>query len=144
MRIGTLARSLVLALTVAAAMAAMVDAETSVQLAPAIDGASREIKTGFLIPSQCKPEEGLKPEPKGSTDAWPAPHTTACALRLACIESGFGLWVVDRFYHFDKAGHEKALRYFQTTKRTSYNKVRVTGDFRDPGAVRVEKILLTD
>ncbi len=106
--------------------------------------AEEETMAGFLIPSQCKSEEGVKPEPKGSTDAWPAPHTTACALRPACIKSGYGLWVVDRFYRFDEAGHEKALLYFQTTKRTSYNKVRVTGDFGDPAAVRVEEIVLTD
>ena len=106
--------------------------------------AAEETRTGFLIPSQCKSEEGVKPEPKGATDAWPAPHSTACALRPACIESGYGLWVVDRFYRLDKAGHEMALHYFQTTKRTSYNKVHVTGDFEDPEAVQVEKIVLAD
>lgn len=103
-----------------------------------------ETRTGFLIPSQCKPEEGTKPEPEGATDAWPAPHTTACALRPACIESGYGLWVVDRFYHFDDDGQKKALHYFETTPRTSYNKVRVSGDFSDPQAVRVGEIELTD
>ncbi len=105
-----------------------------------------ETKTGFLIPSQCQPAtgEGVKPEPKGSSDAWPAPHTTACALEPACIESGYGLWVVDRFYRFDEDGQKKALHYFKTTPRTSYNKLRVTGDFRDPNAVRVEGLELTD
>ncbi|MEE8583805.1 MAG: hypothetical protein V3T83_03030, partial [Acidobacteriota bacterium] len=49
-----------------------------------------EAQTGFLIPSQCKPEEGKVPQPKGNTDAWPAPHTTDCALRPACIASGYG------------------------------------------------------
>ena len=106
--------------------------------------AAEETKTGFLIPSQCKPEEGVEPQPEGATDAWPAPHTTACALQPACVESGYGLWVVDRFYRFDAAGQEKALRYFRTTKRTSYNKVRVSGDFGDPAAVRVDSMELTD
>ena len=100
--------------------------------------------TGFLIPSQCSPEEGVVPQPEGSVDAWPAPHTTACALRPACIESGYGLWAVDRFYRFDPAGHEKALRYFQTTPRTSYNKVVVAGVFADPDAVQVRSITPTD
>lgn len=103
-----------------------------------------EARIGFLIPSQCKPKESEKPQPKGSTDAWPAPHTTECALRPVCIESGYGLWVEDRFYRFDEAGQQKALRYFQTSKRTSHHRVRVTGDFRDPSAVRVESIRLTD
>lgn len=94
----------------------------------AVWGAS-ETKTGFLIPSQCKPKEGVVPQPKGSTDAWPAPHTTECALRPACIESGYGLWVRDRFLPFDEEGQKKALHYFRTTKRTSYNKVEVKGDF---------------
>ena len=106
--------------------------------------AATETKVGFLIPSQCKPEEGVRPEPKGATDAWPAPHTTACALRPACIASGYGLWVEDRFYRLDEAGHERALEYFRTTKRTSYNKVRLTGDFSDPEAVTVESLELTD
>lgn len=101
-------------------------------------------KVGFLIPSQCKPEEGVKPEPKGATDAWPAPHTTACALRPACIESGYGLWVEDRFFRLDEAGQKDALEYFRTTRRTSYNKVRLTGDFSDPQAVKVESLELTD
>ena len=47
--------------------------------------AASQTKVGFLIPSQCKSEEGVKPEPEGSTDAWPAPHSTACALLPACI-----------------------------------------------------------
>ena len=106
--------------------------------------AATETKIGFLIPSQCKPEEGVKPEPKGSTDAWPAPHTTECALQPACIASGYGLWVQDRFYRLDEAGQERALEYFRTTKRTSYNKVRLTGDFSDPEAVTVESLELTD
>ncbi len=106
--------------------------------------AETETKTGFLIPSQCKPEEGVKPRPEGATDAWPAPHTTACALRPACIESGYGLWVEDRFYRLDQSGQQKALRYFRTTKRTSYNKVKVTGDFTDPAAVKVKRIRPTD
>jgi hypothetical protein len=88
-----------------------------------------ETKTGFLIPSQCKSEEGKVPQPKGSTDAWPAPHTTECALRPACIASGYGLWVRDHFVMFDEEGQKKALKYFQTTKRTSYHKVEVRGDF---------------
>ena len=106
--------------------------------------ASIETKTGFLIPSQCKPEEGVKPEPKGATDAWPAPHTTACSLEPACIASGYGLWVEDRFFRLDDEGQRQALEYFQTTKRTSYNKVELTGDFRDPQAVVVTRIELTD
>lgn len=112
----------------------------------AFAGDATDTKTGFLIPSQCQPAggEGVKPVPKGSTDAWPAPHTTACALEPACIESGYGLWVVDRFYRFDENGQKKALHYFKTTRRSSYNKVRVKGDFRDPKAVRVKKLVLTD
>ena len=106
--------------------------------------AAPETKTGFLIPSQCKSEEGVKPQPKGATDAWPAPHTTACALRPACIESGYGLWVEDRFYRLDQGGQQKALRYFRTTKRTSYNKVKIRGDFSDPTAVKVKRIQPTD
>ncbi len=106
--------------------------------------AATETKTGFLIPSQCKSEEGVKPQPKGSTDAWPAPHTTDCALQPACIESGYGLWVEDRFFRLDEKGHEQALRYFKTTKRTSYNKVRLTGDFSNAQAVSVERIEITD
>ena len=105
--------------------------------------AGSETKTGFLIPSQCQPREGMK-RPEGPYDAWPAPHTTACSLQPACIESGYGLWVVDRFYRFDEAGQQKALSYFRTTKRTSYNKVRVTGNFEDSEAVRVDEIVLTD
>lgn len=106
--------------------------------------AATETKVGFLIPGQCKPEEGVKPQPKGSTDAWPAPHTTECALRPECIASGYGLWVEDRFYRLDEAGQERALEYFRTTRRTSYNKVRLTGDFSDPEAVTVESLELTD
>ncbi|HSR51342.1 MAG TPA: hypothetical protein VLV83_10975 [Acidobacteriota bacterium] len=102
---------------------------TSMILAATAVWGATETKTGFLIPSQCKSEEGVVPQPKGSTDAWPAPHTTECALRPACIESGYGLWVRDRFLPFDEEGHQKALHYFRTTKRTSYNKVEVSGDF---------------
>lgn len=103
-----------------------------------------ETKTGFLIPSQCRPREGVVEKRGDSYDTWPAPHSTACALRPACIESGYGLWEVDRFYRFDQAGQAQALHYFRTTKRTSYNKVNVRGDFADPEAVRVEDIALTD
>lgn len=106
--------------------------------------AASERKVGFLIPSQCKSEEGVKPQPKGATDAWPAPHTTACALQPACIESGYGLWVEDRFYRFDAQSQAVALEYFRTTKRTSYNKVVATGDFGDPQSVAVHKLVPTD
>ena len=106
--------------------------------------AASETKVGFLIPSQCKSEEGVKPEPQGATDAWPAPHSTACALRPACIASGYGLWVEDRFYRLDEDGHELALEYFRTTKRTSYNKVRLTGDFSDALSVSVDSLEATD
>ena len=41
-------------------------------------------------------------------------------------------------------GLQRALEYFRTTKRTSYNKVRVTGDFGDQEAVRVDEIVPTD
>jgi hypothetical protein len=102
-------------------------------------GAPHETKkTGILIPSQCQPKEG-NTKPKGSTDAWPVPHTTECALREACIESGYGLWVVDTFFRFDERGQQMALNYFKTTKRTSYNKVEVTGDFSGE-VVAVEEI----
>jgi hypothetical protein len=103
-----------------------------------------ETHVGFLIPTQCKPEEGVKTRPKGSTDAWPAPHTTECALEKACIATGYGMWVVDRFFKFDEHGHERALEYFRSTPRTSYNKVRVTGNFTDPQAVTVERLEMVD
>lgn len=105
--------------------------------------AETEKKTGFLIPSQCKPEEGKVPQPKGSTDAWPAPHTTECALRPACIASGYGLWVQDRFFKFDEEGQRKALKYFRTTKRSSYHKVEVRGDFSQ-GLAQVKSIKPVD
>ncbi len=106
--------------------------------------ASEQAKIGFLIPSQCKSEEGVVPQPKGATDAWPAPHTTQCALQPACIESGYGLWVRDRFYRLDEAGQVMALEYFHATPRTSYNKVVVMGDFSRPGIVRARRILAVD
>ncbi len=95
----------------------------------AIAFAKEETKTGFVIPSQCQPKTEGVPQPEGSRNAWPAPHTTACALEDACIKSGYGLWVQDRFFRFDERGQEIALAYFETTPRTSYNKVAVTGDF---------------
>lgn len=50
--------------------------------------AEEEKKVGFLIPSQCQPKGEGAPKPEGSRDAWPAPHTTDCALEPACIKSG--------------------------------------------------------
>jgi len=106
---------------------------------------SEESKTGFLIPSQCQPSDGAA-APDGPYDDWPAPHTTACALREACIASGYGLWVMedDAFYRFDEAGQALALAYFRTTKRTSYNKVAIAGDFEDPESVEVFEMEPTD
>lgn len=106
--------------------------------------AEQETMTGFLIPSLCQPKEGTKAEPESSTDAWPAPHTTACALREACIKSGYGIWVENKFYRFGKNGQELALAYFQTTPRTSYHKVAVTGDFSNPKEVKVKFIRMVD
>ena len=102
-------------------------------------------KIGFLIPSQCKPVDGMK-GPEGPYDEWPAPHTTECALSPACIESGYGLWVMDEktFYRFDDAGQQQALDYFRTTARTSYNKVAIVGDFRDAESTRIVEMELTD
>lgn len=102
-----------------------------------------ETKTGFLIPSQCQPKTEGVPQPKGSTDAWPAPHTTVCALAPACIKSGYGLWVEDRLYLLDENGQELALAYFETTPRTSYNKVAVTGEFTDD-SVEVRFLRMVD
>ncbi len=48
------------------------------------------------------------------------------------------------FYRFDEAGQELALDYFRTTKRTSYNKVEVVGDFGDAESVRILEMKLTD
>ena len=106
---------------------------------------AEETKIGFLIPSQCQPREGAK-RPDGPYDEWPAPHTTKCALRDACIASGYGLWVMDEktFYRFDAAGHDLALEYFRTTQRTSYNKVEIVGDFTDIAAVRIIEMTPTD
>ena len=101
-----------------------------------------ETKTGFLIPSQCQPRPGMT-KPKGSYDDWPAPHTTECALREACIKSGYGLWAEDKFFRFDEKGQKIALEYFKTTKRTSYNKVEVLGEFRD-GQVGLEMMRPVD
>ncbi len=105
----------------------------------------RETKTGFLIPSQCQPQEGAA-RPKGPYDEWPAPHTTECSLREACIASGYGLWVMDEktFYRFDEAGHTLALDYFRTTRRTSYNKVEIVGDFGDVESVEIFEMQPTD
>lgn len=104
-----------------------------------------ERKVGFLIPSQCKPVDGMK-GPEGPYDEWPAPHTTECALRKGCIESGYGLWVMDEktFYQFDGEGQQQALDYFRTTVRTSYNKVAIVGDFRDAEATRIVEMNSTD
>ena len=106
---------------------------------------SKESKTGFLIPNQCRPVEGAA-RPKGPYDEWPAPHTTECALRQACIASGYGLWVMEEkaFYRLDEAGQQLALDYFRTTRRTSYNKVEITGDFSDAEAVRIFEMNETD
>lgn len=107
--------------------------------------AGRESKTGFLIPSQCQPREGGS-RPEGPYDEWPAPHTTECALAEGCIASGYGLWVMDAkaFYRLDEAGQARALEYFRTTKRTSYNKVAIIGDFSDAESVEIFEMKLTD
>lgn len=105
----------------------------------------RESKTGFLIPSQCQPREGAT-RPEGPYDEWPAPHTTECALAEACIASGYGLWVMKEkaFYRLDEAGQQIALEYFQATKRTSYNKVEIVGDFTDEQSVEIIEMRPTD
>lgn len=104
-----------------------------------------EAKSGFLIPSQCQPREGMS-LPDGPYDAWPAPHTTRCALEPGCIESGYGLWVIEEevFYRFDRAGQRLALDYFRSTERTSYNKVAITGDFSDSQSTIVHRLLSVD
>ncbi len=112
-------------------------------LAATASSTEPETQTGFLIPSQCQPKGEGVPQPKGSTDAWPAPHTTDCALEPACIKSGYGLWVKDRFYLLDKKGQELALAYFETTPRTSYNKVAITGAFSN-GRAEVRFLRMVD
>jgi len=93
-----------------------------------------ERKTGFVIPSQCRPRADAK-KPNGPYDEWPAPHTTECALQDACIASGYGLWAEGTFFRFDEDGQSLALEYFKGTRRTSYNKVEVTGVFTGDGVV---------
>lgn len=95
-----------------------------------------ERKSGFVIPSQCQPREGGA-RPSGPYDDWPAPHTTKCALEDACIASGYGLWSEGRFYRFDEKGQALALEYFKSTRRTSYHKLEVLGEF-DEKAVAVK------
>ena len=75
-----------------------------------------ESKIGFLIPSQCRPT-GSGARPEGPYDAWPAPHTTECALAEGCIASGYGLWVMEEkaFYRLDEAGQERALEHPATS-----------------------------
>lgn len=104
-----------------------------------------EIKVGFLIPSQCRPSESTR-LPDGPYDAWPAPHTTECALQPGCIESGYGLWVMEEevFYRFDAAGQRLALDYFQSTERTSYNKVEIAGVFSDRESTIVHRLASVD
>lgn len=112
-------------------------------IASSAQPSAQETRTGFLIPTQCQPKTAGVPQPKGSTDAWPAPHTTDCALEPACIKSGYGLWVEDQFYRFDEKGQQLALAYFETTPRTSYNKVAVTGAF-EKGQVAVRFLRMVD
>ena len=121
-----------------------ISATSSFNLA-AHTGPERELKIGFLIPSQCQPREGAT-KSNGSSDEWPAPHTTECALAEGCIASGYGLWVMDEkaFYRLDEAGQQLALEYFRTTKRTSYNKVEIVGDFADADSVEIFEMTLTD
>jgi hypothetical protein len=113
-----------------------------VLLASAQDVSPYQRKVGFLIPSQCQPQEGAK-KPEGPYDDWPAPHTTECALLEACIKSGYGLWAEDRFFRFDESGQEMALEYFRSTPRTSYHKVEILGNFGG-AKVKVKKLRMVD
>lgn len=132
-------------LGIAFALTALLGLPLGIGLRADDESRRKESKTGFLIPSQCRPDEGAA-RPQGPYDEWPAPHTTECALREACIASGYGLWVMEDkvFYRLDETGQQLALDYFRTTRRTSYNKVEIIGDFRDAEAVRITEMNETD
>lgn len=132
-------------ISTAIALTALLGLFGGVELMADRDAPEGESKIGFLIPSQCQPREGATP-PKGPYDEWPAPHTTECALREACIASGYGLWVMEEkaFYRFDEAGQKLALDYFRTTERTSYHKVAIVGDFSDAESVKILEMKSTD
>ena len=90
--------------------------------------------TGILMPVVCKDRKS------GSG----ADHTTECALKPDCIESGFGLWTKDSFTPFDTQGNDLALKYFKMTHREDNHRVLVTGNLEGSILQVMELVPLED
>ncbi len=56
-------------------------------------------------------------------------HERTCNLKPNCAKTGFGVLTPDnRFFQFDQAGNEKALKALQESAKKDDMKVVVTGD----------------
>jgi hypothetical protein len=88
-------------------------------VAPAFAG--EETREGYVLPAACTSSRESTTAAEG--------HTTKCALEKECVAKGYGLYVDGKFFEFDEAGDQTALKYFQETKKTDTHRVRVTGDF---------------
>jgi len=92
--------------------------------------ADTETREGYLMPMACKAQGAA-----GEADT----HTTECALKEGCVDSGFGLLVNDDFFEFDDTGDRLAKEYFLATDKVDHHVVDVKGDFSG-AEVKVESL----